>query len=95
LQREKITAIYNHHGEAYIGKINFHADKHKNLSADAVLTKYSGEIIYNFDAAFVLPSEDVELAEMIVKWNKNPILSNLKAIMGKIDATGGLILLWS
>ena len=95
LQREKITAIYKYHETAYIGQINFHGDEHKNLTVDNVFTKYSGETVCNSGAAFVIPTEDMELAELIVEWNKNPmILDVLKKIFNRIEVIGGLNLIW-
>jgi len=97
LQREKINAVYTEHGLAYIGKINFHGNGRESLTPENVFKAYNGEMVYNFDADFVIPSTDPKLAEMIVEWNsKNRTTLNLiEKITERIIELGGLNLMWS
>ena len=97
LQREKIKAIYEHHGAAYIGKINFYDAERKNLTIDKVFTEYTGQMIYNFGADYIIPLSDNALAKMIVEWNSGlPTSLNLIGkIIHRIDEIGGANLIWS
>ena len=98
LQREKIAAICENHGKAYIGKINYYGEIRKNLTEDTMFIEYTGQMVYNFEADFVVPVLDAKLAEMIVKWNDKiqAHSANLvKSIFKRIDKIGGINLTWS
>lgn len=100
LQRSKIAAFYEINLNAYIGKINRYGAERDTLTIDTVFSEYTGQRVYNFDANFIVPTADHELAEMIVSWNsKNnaqPTNPNLvDKINKRIEEIGGLILLWS
>lgn len=98
LQREKIAAVFEMSGKAYIGKVNLYGDEREVLSGDAVFVEYSGEIVYNFDADFIVPAADSVLAEMIVQWNTEGLpktLNLIGKITNRIDEIGGINLMWS
>jgi beta-xylosidase len=98
LQSEKIEVAFNHYGKVFIGKINFYGDEHQNLTVEKIFVEYTGGTVYNFAAAFVIPAEDAELAEMIVKWNKNGLPTSLELIekiTARIEALGGMNLTWT
>lgn len=98
LQREKITAVYEINGSAYIGKINYYDAERESLSTEAVFIEYTGQTVYNFEADFIIPNVDIELAEMIVQWNTGGLPASLDLITKiteRIDKIGGLNLLWS
>jgi hypothetical protein len=97
LQQEKIAAIYEKHGKAYIGKINHYDDERTALTADTVFVEYTGQKVYNFEADFVVPAADSGLAELIVQWNKGfpTSLELISKITGQINRIGGANLMWS
>ena len=97
LQREKINAIYEKYGTAYIGKVNFYDDERTNLTATGVFTEYKGQLVYNFGASFVIPEIDNVLAEMIIAWNsKYPTsLTPIEKIVNRVVQLGGVNLIWS
>jgi len=98
IQREKIAAVYEYNGKAYIGKINYYGEEREALTINSIFAEYAGQMIYNFEADFVVPNKNTELAEMIIKWNemKHPlsldIITNITNMVEKID---GLNLFWS
>jgi hypothetical protein len=98
LQREKTAAIYGRHNRTYIGQINFTGLARENLDAGSIYTEYTGQLVRNFGAAFVVPNEDKELAELIVGWNacEPPLpLELLTKITDRVEAIGGVNLIWS
>jgi hypothetical protein len=98
LQREKIAVIYANNGKAYIGKINYHGAERKALTMDTVFTEYTGQPVYNFEAAFIVPAADNKLAEMIMQWNtenQKPTVNLINRIFSRIEKIGGANLIWS
>ncbi len=98
LQREKIAAVFEESGAAYIGKINHSGEERASLTADKVFDEYKGQMVYNFGADFVLCVTDDKLAELIVQWNKGGLPISLKLvrqIINRINFLGGVNLLWS
>ena len=96
LQREKICAIYEAHGKAYMGKVNYHGVEHKALTQETAYTEYTGQEVYNFDADYVVPVKDAGLAEMIVGWNADgPTAGLIDRIFNRIEEIGGIYLHWS
>jgi len=98
IQRDKIKAVYENNGSAHVGKITRRGTELEALSLKTVFSEYRGQLIYNFDADFVVPQVDDALAEMIVEWNvgKQKMSPQLfKKIYNRIEALGGANLLWS
>lgn len=98
LQREKINAIYEVNGKAYIGKVNFYGAERERLTPDSVFVDYTGQMVHNFEADFVVPAIDNTLAEMIVQWNTGGLPTSLmliERITGRVDKLSGVNLIWS
>jgi hypothetical protein len=60
--------------------------------------EYTGQLVYNFEADFVVPAENAELAEMIVQWNSPELPLSLELIENITDMVykiGGANLLWT
>jgi len=97
LQRDKIAAVYENNGIAFIGKINQNKSIREGLEVKHVFTEYTGQPVYNFDADFVVPIADNEIAEMIVQWNSgvSASLRLIRKITRRIDEIGGAGLIWS
>ena len=98
MQRDKINVVYENGGTVYIGKITYHGSDREELTADTVFSEYTGQLIYNFGADFVIPKPDDALAEMIVEWNfdsQTRVLRLFKKIYNRIESLGGANLLWS
>ena len=98
LQREKIAALYELRGKAYLGKINQYGDERMALTADTVFMEYTGQMVHNFDADYAVPVADRELAEMIVQWNAGGISASsalISRIQNRINEIGGVNLMWS
>ena len=97
ISREKINALKNHYGTAYLGRINrYEEDKGKPY-----LVEYTGQQVYNFEYGFVIPSYDEELIDLIRKRELSPYKGTQKdkimidAIFQRIADLKGLHLLWS
>ncbi len=97
LQRDKIDAVYEKYGTAFIGKFNYYNKQRANLSAENVFTEYTGQTIYNFDADYVIPVKDNDLAAMLLEWNGEYTGSYniIDRMTKRIEELGGLLLLWS
>jgi hypothetical protein len=98
LQREKISALYERNGKAFIGKINHYGGERELLTADVVFVQFFGQQVYNFEADFIVPFADRELAEMIVRWNAGGLPASLELISkitNRIHEIGGVSLRWS
>ncbi len=98
LQRQKIAAVYESGGRAFIGKVNHYGDGRETLSEDDIFTGYTGQMVYNFEADFVVPAEDRLLAELIVQWNADGLPASLELISkitNRVDEIGGANILWS
>jgi len=97
IQREKIAAVYKINGKAYLGKINHHGENRKSLTVSDIFVEYTGQKVYNFDADFIVPTADNELAEMIIQWNaaKPPLsLKLIKKMQNIVEKIGGTSLKW-
>ena len=98
LQRDKINAVYECHGKAYIGKKNHYGTERENLTVDSVFTEYTGQMVYNFGADYVVPAEDKELANLVLQWNtggQTASPSFINKITNRIGELGGVNLVWS
>ena len=98
LQREKIVAIYEKYGKAYLGKVNHYDAERAALTEDSVYAEHTGEMVYNFDADFVVPTADNELAQLIVQWNncgQSGSVKLINAITNRVVNLGGVNLHWS
>jgi hypothetical protein len=99
MNRKLITAFREHHGKAYLGNINFYdAERTAVINGEkSVYEEYTGQQIYNFQYAFCVPIQDKELEKIIRLWNGAGSSSNnveVGAIINKIEAVGGINLIW-
>ena len=63
--RRVVKAMYEEHGECWLGTINYGDDRGK---ANKVLQKWDGErTVLNFECAFVIPKYDEELVKLIIE----------------------------
>lgn len=99
LQRDKIQAMKDEFGTAYIGSINYYGDERENLTPNNVYKEYIGQMVYNFDANFVVPVEDEVLANMVYEWNQPAETHTTKNLVGKIinriEEVGGMYLIFT
>ena len=97
LQRQIIQAMYDEHGEAWLGKINLYSNDGGHL----VIWRWSGETVYNFECSFVLPRYDSELYRLIMERHRAEYVrtkkdsERLEPIMSRITELGGSHLVWS
>jgi hypothetical protein len=103
INRELISAFKDHHGKAYLGSINFYNAERTAVAngEKSVYEEYVGQMIYNFHCAFCVPAPDEELEEMIRRWNGAgdssgvaPYVVKAETIANKIEAVGGINLIW-
>jgi len=95
IQRQKINAVLEKYGTAYIGNTNYYGDERKKLTADKIFKEYNGQHIYNFAASIVIPKKDDKLEELILNFNKTSSPSILDIIWNRVIALGGANLIWS
>lgn len=97
LQRQKIQAVYDEFGCAYMGKFNYYDENRKNLTAEDIYIEYKEQMICNFGADFVVPIKDEAFANMIIEWNqKTPTsLKLIERITHRADELNGTNLIWS
>lgn len=97
LNRKQIAAFVQEHGAAWLGSVNFYGDQCERIKsgAQSVYTEYTGQMVYNFDCAFCVPSPDEELGNLIRRWNSEYKAEAIDAIMNRIDEIGGINLIWT
>jgi len=89
IQQEKIKAVLNDYGSAFLGKINrYNPD-------DSKYTEYTGQNVYNFSCDFVVPNKDEELLFLIDEWNKGGKGYVIDKIFDRIKVLGGVNLIWA
>lgn len=99
--RALIRAFKQENGKAVIGKINLPLRNPHDAEAvePAVFEEYTGQLIYNFGADFVIPAVDSALEALIREWNtKDGYKKGMKllnAIIERINNNGGLQLFWT
>ena len=88
LTRKKISCFLREHGQAWLGRINPGFDK------GPILREHTGELVYNFSANFIVPTNDSELVQLIEKWRNKSEIKVLDAIHLRIKQLGGDHLHW-
>lgn len=92
--RAQLAAYLAEHGRAWIGKINIYPP------ARAELVEYTGQLVHNFEADFVVPRPDPTLLRLIIERDEAPYTGTaddgprVDAIFARIAELGGLILSW-
>lgn len=100
LNREIIKYFLMRHGQAFLGSINFYDETRKQIVAGttSVYEQYSGQKVYNFGCAFVVPVADEQLEKLIRDWNTDNRLpkgvDEVTKITSRITELGGLHLVW-
>lgn len=98
--RDIIKYFLMRHGQAFLGSINYYDDKRKQIACGnaSIYEQYSGQMVYNFGCAFVVPTADAELEKLIREWNADDQLSRgveaITNIENRIDSLGGRRLIW-
>lgn len=93
-QRAKLAAFLAEHSRAWIGKINIYPP------AEAELVEYTGQLVYNYGADFVVPCPDPTLLQLIIDRDEAPYTGTaddgprVDAILDRIAAVGGRLLTW-
>lgn len=93
-----IVAFAEERFESFIGKINHYedqADVHKG--SKSVYEPYTGQHIYTDGCDFIVPFDDIQLAEMIREWNtpdKMPEIKLAEQIYRRVEQLGGINFLW-
>lgn len=100
INREEIETFKSVFGTAFLGRINFSGEQHKDVVSGkrSVFEEYVGQKIYNFGCDFVIPEKDDILEGWIRNWNAGKYEKGIKlidAIFDRIDELGGIRLLWT
>lgn len=86
-----IHKLHEERGQVWLGKINRYAsDKNKPY-----MWKWDGDQVYNFSCDFAIPAYDEELEKLLRQWDKQPSYTLIAAIQERVDALGGVNLMWS
>ncbi len=88
LSRKKIACFLQEHGHAWLGRIN------AGFEEGPILREHLGEIVYNFDANFIVPLCDGDLVALIERWRSKIDIKALDAIHHRIKQLGGYHLHW-
>lgn len=101
MNREIIEAFKQAHGTAYLGKINFYDEERRRvaLKQQSVYVEYTGQLVYNFGCAFVVPEKDEALESLICDWNTDKKTTSechglIDKIMDRINELGGVNFVW-
>lgn len=100
ISRAVIDRFKKEHDHCYLGKINDYDCDRNN--PDIQFVEYTGQKIYNFQYAFVIPSDDQPLREMIREHNRKKKTFNsadtmelIEQITKRVCDLGGIHLHWS
>ena len=101
MNREIIDAFKKAYGTAFLGKINFYDEERQRVASkqQSVYAEYTGQLVYNFGCAFVVPVKDEVLENLVYDWNADkPSVSAchslIDAIMNRINELGGINFVW-
>lgn len=95
-QRDLIRAYIKEYGEAWVGKINLHGPEDYDRPMWAVDAKSPS--VYNFEADFVVPTDDPKLRGLILGYNQGGLAGigrRLDSLTDRIIELGGRTLIWS
>ena len=98
--RDLIAAFAQEHGgECWLGLVNLSRDN--GSRGKPPIWKWTGGLVYNFGARFVIPKHDAELERLILERDQAPYTgasadySRIHTIFARIDAIGGEPLFWN
>lgn len=95
LNRELIAAMKLRDGEVYMGNVNYYGSQNRAVAAGAsIYEEYTGKKIYNFACAFCVPTKDSKLQELVREWNITGNSFLVDRIMSRVEALGGINLIW-
>lgn len=101
ISRAIIHAFHLEHGKCFLGKVNLY-DKERGNIAEYQFTAYTGQLVHNFEYAFVTSCPDEELLRLIIEYNQpvekhNGIdaMQAIKAVFARISQVGGVVLSWA
>jgi len=93
-QRSRLAGYLAEQGRAWIGRINIYPP------AIAELVPYTGQLVRNFEADFVVPCPDPTLLRLISERHEAPYTGTaadgprIDAIFERIASLGGRLLTW-
>jgi hypothetical protein len=102
--RRVVDAMYETHGEAWLGHVNLYGDarvKNGGGRDDQICWKWDGSLVCNFSCAFVAPRFDAELVRLIRERDLGPYagvaadVPRVDAIHVRLAEIGGVTLVWS
>ena len=95
--RAIVQAMADEHGAAYLGRMTRQRDERDTPP----IAPWDGSPVLNFSADFVLPTDDAELARMILAREAAPYtgtradIPHVRAIVDRITEIGGELLVWT
>ena len=98
LNRAIIKAYKQENGRCFMGCINFYDQKRKDIASGKIscYEEYTGQEIYNFACAFIVPEADAALARLITEWNKDGACAAIiNDIFNRIEELDGLHFIWT
>lgn len=95
ISQEKIVAMKREKGACWMFKIN----RYKTDADKPFIVEYTGQKVYNFEYAAIVPCNDGTLVKFLSEYNKNndprKAISLLTAIQDRITALDGRYLIWA
>lgn len=98
ISREQIMAFKETFGSAFLGRINFHGEQHKDVVSGkrSVFEEYVGQTVYNFGCDFVVPAKDDVLEKSIRDWNAGIYTKGaVDRIFERVEELGGCTFIWT
>jgi hypothetical protein len=99
ISRAKIQAVSEIWTEVWLGNVNLYGDDRHG--GKPIMTKWEGDLVYNFEYAFCIPGHDAELEQMIRDRDDAEYTGTrddykrIDAIFARIEKLGGETLSWS
>jgi hypothetical protein len=99
ISRAKIAACAEIWPEVWLGHVNLYGDDRHG--GKAIMQKWEGELVYNFEYAFAIPGHDAELEKLIRDRDDAEYTGTtddykrVDAIFARIETLGGETLSWA
>ena len=101
MNRETIDAFKKAYGTAFLGNINFYGEDRQKVASKekSIYVEYTGQLVYNFGCAFVVPTKDEVLENLISYWNTDKKTASechglIDKIVDRIQEIGGINFVW-